>query len=211
MQQSSGRDLLHLYTPTEMAQEFPKTWAYLTACETELRSRERGRMDCDEWYGYVYPKNLDLFGTPRIIVGDIIQHASFACDFRGEYAFVSGYGIVPKDAHSELLPYFLALLNSRLLSDYLKSISTTLRGGWFRPFPQFMGQLPIKIPKTREQEQLAKQVSDRVIRIIKGKKRLADGRLSDRDREQVDREVEAHEKEIDELVCELYGVKEIPE
>lgn len=114
-------------------------------------------------------------------------------------------------AHADLLLYFLCLLNSRLLSDYLKSISTTLRGGWFRPFPQFMGQLPIKVPKTREEKHLGKQVNDRVVGIIKGKKRLADAHLSDHEREQLEREVEAHEKEIDGLVCTLYGVREIPE
>jgi hypothetical protein len=50
-----------------------------------------------------------------------------------------------------------------------------------------------------------------VVGITKGKKRLADVHLSDREREQLEREVEAHESQIDELVCELYGVKEIPE
>lgn len=210
-QESFGRRSLHLYTPAEMANESPRTWAYLKACETELRGRERGRMDCDEWYGYVYPKNLDVFGTPRIIVRDIIQYASFALDFRGEHAFVSGYGIVPKAPYSELLPYLLGLLNSRLLSDYLKSISTPLRGGWFRPFPQFMGQLPVALPKTKEEKRSAKNVSDRVIGIIKLKKRLVDAHLSDHERAQLERELEAHERMIDELVCELYGVKEIPE
>jgi len=207
----SGIPSLHLYTPAEMMKDSPKTWDYLRACETELRSRERGRMDHDDWYAYVYPKNLDLFGTPRILVRDIIQSGSFALDPIGEHAFVSGYGIVLKDAYSNMLPYFLALLNSRLLTQYLKSISTTLRGGWFRPFPQFMGQLPIRLPKTRNERQLVNHVTTRVTSLITAKRSLADSNLSVRERDQLERQIEAHEKRIDELVCELYGVNEIPE
>jgi preprotein translocase subunit SecY len=41
--------------------------------------------------------------------------------------------------------YILALLNSSVLDFYLKRISTTMRGGFFRYFTQFIGGTSILI------------------------------------------------------------------
>ena len=61
-----------------------------------------------------------------------------------------GYGITLKRDAKEPVAYLLGLLNSRLLDFYLKHVSTTMRGGYFRYFTQFLEQLPIRrmTPKT---------------------------------------------------------------
>lgn len=46
--------------------------------------------------------------------------------------------------------------------------------------------------------------------IIDAKKKLQAPALGERERERLERIVEAHEHRIDELVCRLYGVDEIP-
>jgi hypothetical protein len=58
----------------------------------------------------------------------------------------------------------LGLLNSRLLDFYLKQVSTTLRGGYFRYFTQFIEQLPIKRidPKNKSETRIGKEVEERV-------------------------------------------------
>ena len=200
-----------LIAPERMQEEFPHAWAYLTACENTLRSREGGRMDHEGWYGYGRTQNLDLFGVPRIVVRDIVESASFALDAKGEFAFVSGYGITLKKPYKRMLPYLLGILNSRLLDGYLKSVSTTLRGGWFRPFPQFLKQLPIKVPETASDKKIAESIAERVHSIIVGRQSLCGASLGDRERERMERDIEAHEAKIDELVCRLYGVKALPE
>jgi hypothetical protein len=188
----------------------PLTWKYLRSFEPQLRAREAGKMNHDGWYGYVYPKNLALIGQPKILVPDIIERSTFSLDRKGDYAFVSGYGIVPKKPYHRHLEYFLGLLNSSLLSDYLKRVSTTLRGGWFRPFPQFMSQLPIKIPKTEDEKKLAKRITESVRAIMETRPKLRSEMLSDRQRVQLEREVEADECRIDEAVFALYGVDGLP-
>ena len=65
-------------------------------------------------------------------------------DENGEYTFTSGYGITLKSNVSESPTYILGLLNSNVLDFYLKKVSTTMRGGFFRYFTQFMLQLPIR-------------------------------------------------------------------
>ena len=81
--------------------------------------------------------------SAKILVPDIADCASFALDEEAQYAFVSGYGITLKDDVSETPKYILGLLNSKVLDFYLKQVSTTLRGGFFRYFTQFIEQLPI--------------------------------------------------------------------
>jgi hypothetical protein len=128
----------------ELKKRFPNTYAYLRENKSYLEGRERGRMKGPHWYGYVYPKNIEVMTSAKILVPDIADRASFALDEEGQYALVSGYGITLKDSVSETPKYILGLLNSKVLDFYLKQVSTTLRGGFFRYFTQFIEQLPIR-------------------------------------------------------------------
>ena len=77
-----------------------------------------------------------------------------------------------------------------------------------------MGQLPIKLPETAGEKKLAGQIIERVEAIIAAKKGLqhADPKtpLSDGERERLERQVEAHEQAVNDLVCRLYGVAALP-
>ena len=199
-----------LVSPEELASKYPKTWAYLSRCEKALRARERGSMDTDSWYAYGRTQNLDLFGTPRLLVPDMMDRAAFAVDGSGESAFVSGYGIIFQPMHRELLAYFAGLLNSELLSRYLKSVSTPLRGGWYRTFPQFLRQIPIKLPETTGERKLAERITASVRAIMDAKAALRRPKLSDRETRQLEAEIESHENRINEAVFALYGVPGLP-
>src|SRR5690606_24021056 len=109
-----------------------------------LEERENGRMQGDDWYGYVYPKNIEIMQNSKILVPDIADRAAFAIDDTGEFAFTSGYGITLRDSTQESAYYLLGVLNSSLLDLFLKAISTPLRGGFFRYFTQFIRELPIR-------------------------------------------------------------------
>jgi hypothetical protein len=104
---------------------------------------------------------------PKILVPDIANFSSFAFDEAGEFAFTSGYGITLKTDAKESPAYLLGLLNSRLLDFYLKQVSTTLRGGYFRYFTQFIEQLPNKRidPKNKSEAKLEKEIVERVEKI----------------------------------------------
>ncbi|HRQ73789.1 MAG TPA: Eco57I restriction-modification methylase domain-containing protein [Phycisphaerales bacterium] len=207
---TNGR--VSLFPADEIRRECPRTWEYLKACEQRLRAREKAAMNHDRWYGYGRTQNLDLFGIPRILVPDMMDKAAFALDEAGDVAFVSGYGIILAPDHRGNEAYFTGLLNSSLLSGYLKSISTTLRGGWYRTFPQFMRQIPIKLPASKAEQRVADRITESVRAIMAAKARLHTGvspPLSDRERTRLETEVEAHERRIDEAVYLLYGV-EVP-
>jgi hypothetical protein len=199
-----------LFAAEEISEQYPKTWEYLKECEKVLRDRENGAMDTDTWYAYGRTQNLDLFGIPRVLVPDMMDRAAFAIDEDGEAAFVSGYGIILKDKHRKLLAYFTGLLNSTLLSGYLQSVSTPLRGGWYRTFPQFLRQIPIKLPKTAEDKKLAERITQSVRVIMEAKAALRAARLSDGEKTRLEATIEANEKRIDDAVFALYGVDNLP-
>ncbi len=192
----------------EMKSRFPRAYNYLLMNKSVLQKRERGRMRGRNWYAFVYPKNIELMQRPKILVPDIADRASFALDNSGAFAFTSGYGITLKPELSGSPQYILALLNSRLLDYYLKTVSTTLRGGFFRYFTQFIEQLPIRpidFSNPTDKARHDKMVT-LVERMIQLNKRKHSGKLAPSQIDRMDREIAATDEEIDNLVYELYGI-----
>jgi hypothetical protein len=138
---SGGR--MAIIPKQEYQERFPSTWSYLCKNRSYLEDRENGKMKGNNWYGFVYPKNLDIMVSPKLLVPDIADRASFALDEAGTFAFTSGYGITLKQERGLSLKYVLGLANSSVLDFYWRQISTPLRGGFFRNFTQFIEQLPI--------------------------------------------------------------------
>jgi len=194
---------------SELQQRFPKTHAYLAENRTYLENREKGRMKGPAWYGYVYPKNVEIMSSPKILVPDIASGASFALDEQGLYAFVSGYALTLRDSVRESAKYILGLLNSNLLDFVLKNVSTTLRGGYFRYFSQFLGQLPIRTIDFDDQDDVARH--DKMVALVKRMldlhEKLAAATIP-ADKKLYQRQIEATDAQIDALVYELYGLTE---
>ena len=203
----SGR--AELIPESEMQVEFPKTFAYLLENKRTLESREKGRFKGPAWYMYGRAQNIDLMRMPKILIPDIADHAAFALDENGQYAFTSGYGITIKNGFSENSKYILGLLNSQVLDFYLKSVSTPLRGGYFRYFTQFVEQLPIRTvnfddpaDKVRHDTMVAL-----VERMLDLHQRLAAAKIS-HERTVLQGQINATDRQIDRLVYELYDLTE---
>jgi hypothetical protein len=200
---------IELISEKELKETNRHTYAYLQENKSYLEKRERGRMKGHNWYAFIYPKNLDVMRRPKILVPDIANRASFALDEHGEYAFTSGYGIILKDSIRESQKYILGLLNSKALDFYLKSVSTTMRGGFFRYFTQFVEQLPIRTidfgnPEDKAMHYKMVQLVERMLDLHK-KKQHAN---TDSEKELFDHQIKATDNEIDELVYKLYGLTE---
>ena len=170
-----------------------------------LENREKGKMLGSSWYAYIYPKNIELMKSPKILVPDIANRASFAWDDQGDYAFTSGYGITLKSNVKESIKYILGLLNSNLLDFYLKNISTTMRGGFFRYFTQFIEQLPIRLidfSNTKE-----KNIHNQIVKLVEQMLSLHE-KLHEVNtppaKRMVQQQIQATDRQINQLVYELY-------
>ena len=193
----------------EMQNRYPKTYAYLLKNKIKLEEREHGKMKGDSWYAYVYPKNLEVMKSCKILVPDIANRGSFALDELGEYTFTSGYGIILKSDLKESAKFILGLLNSKVLDFYLKKISTTMRGGFFRYFTQYLEQLPICTINFSDPADTARH--DRMVSLVDSMlflhKQLQEARTP-HELTALQRQIEATDRQIDALVYELFELTE---
>ena len=197
-----------LIPASELAKNFPRTWAYLELNRQALEGREGGKMAHAMWYAYTYPRNLEQFGLVKLVNASMGTRAAFAFDELGTYSFVGGgsgvYGTILKPGFS--YHYILGLLNSKLLDFYFKQLGSRFRGGFYVYRPQYIGQLPIRRIDFDNPEE--KKVHDDLValveRMLKLNKRLRE--TVGREREELERKIEKTDAEIDALVYELYGL-----
>jgi type I restriction-modification system DNA methylase subunit len=195
----------------EYKSNFPLTWAYLEACKERLCGRNKGNMGKD-WYGYVYKKNHTRFDTPKLLVPSIATGSCFAADIKGNFYFVGsggggggGYGItiLPEIEFSHF--YLLGVLNSKLLSAYLRSISTPFQHGYIALNRQYIEQLPIHPINFSNPADIGRH--DKIVSLVQ---RMLDLYKRDprtpQEQEMVKREIDSTDSQIDNLVYDLYGL-----
>ncbi|HPH98216.1 MAG TPA: TaqI-like C-terminal specificity domain-containing protein [Anaerolineaceae bacterium] len=186
---------------------YPLSWAYLLANKPYLENREEGKMKGDSWYGYIYPKALDVMPLPKIFTPDIAAHSAFSLDDTGDIFFTGGvaggYGILFLPEYSR--EYMLGLLNSRLLEWFNRRIATQMRGGYYSYEARFIRNLPI-IVSTREST-----LHSRMVGLVEQMLALQARRAAAQNPQELEllaRQIEATDRAIDALVYQLYGLSE---
>ena len=141
----------------EIKDRFPKGYEYLKINEKALRGRENGRLNNDAyWFRYIYPKNLTLFDSPKLICPDISMGSNYAFDEKGEFydtTTLYGYIKYPHIIHS--YKFYLGVLNSSVCWYYLKNTGTVLANGYFRFMPRYVEVFPLPDPKVETSNQIA--------------------------------------------------------
>jgi type I restriction-modification system DNA methylase subunit len=156
-----------LLAEKELVKQFPLVWDYLKKNEQQLRAREHGKFAEKGWW-QLYPKNLELWETPKILAPYMIQELSAYYDEGSNY-FVNvttgGFGL--RFDSPKMDKFVTGLLNSSLLDAYLKQVSTNFRGGYFAANKQFLDKLPIKLidPKNKGEVKLENEVVECVEQI----------------------------------------------
>jgi hypothetical protein len=208
----TGRTIL--IPEDEFQKRYSRCWEYLKENFIALRNREKGKMQHDGWYGYVYPKSVSLFSKPKILTPSIADRASFALDGKGTLYFVGsggggggGYGIILKESKNITYEYLLGLLNSTLLDYFLKIISTRFRGGYFAYSRQYIDELPIRTVDFFDLADKARH--GRMVTLVESMlllhKQLAAAN-TDHEKTALQRQIDATDPQIDQLVYELYGL-----
>ena len=176
---------------------FPLGWEYLKENKKALSDRENGKMRGDDFYAYIYPKNLTEFEAVKIMTPDICDGPQMALDESAElYHTTTLYSFVFKNGVKDDPKYFLGVLNSRLLWYFMSVTGTVLRGGYLRFKTEYLRPFPIpcSVSKNPPTESQQKEVVKLVDRILAAKRRNPE----------VD--TAALEQEIDDLVYDLYGL-----
>jgi hypothetical protein len=175
-----------------------------------LEDREGGIMKGENWYAYGRNQALDVVPLPKIITPDLASSASYCYDPEGTYYFTGGaaggYGILPKESLNP--KYLMALLNSCLLDWFHHQSSTRFRGGYFSYESRFIKNLPIRTIEFNNPQEV--RIHDDLVRLVdvmldlRKRGQNAQGH----ELEQLKRQIEKTDCEIDERVYELYGITE---
>jgi len=207
-----ANDAATLISSSEMSSSYPKVWEYLKENARILRKRESGKVDNDQWYSYIYRKNLTMFDAPKLIVQVISMFGRYTYDNKGLYFTGGGngpyYGIRWLSANNpHSLHYLQALLKSRLLDFYLYRISSPFRGGYWSYGKRFIEQLPIRTIDFSNPTDKASH--DKMVHLVEQildmNKQLAEAK-DPQTKTVLQRQIEATDRQIDELVYELYGL-----
>jgi type I restriction-modification system DNA methylase subunit len=203
-----------LLTQKELADKYPRAWEYLRANRAALESRERGKWKHDRWYAFGRSQNLSEMEQTKIMTPSIAKSASFTLDSRDFFYFVGsggggggGYGVTLKKEEKLAYEYILGLLNSRLLDAYLQSFSSRFSGGYYAYNRQYIEKLPIQAINFSDPGDKARheKIVSLVKQILDLHKQLAAAK-NPNDKTNLQREVEATDRQIDQLVYELYGL-----
>jgi hypothetical protein len=206
-----GAKSWRLLEPDELASRFHEAWnGYLLPLRSQLDKREGGRFEGEHFYQYSRQQNFIPLSKPKLITPDMADHMRVSYDRNGEVVFSGGAAggvcLIPKEGLNPLL--LLGILNSTLMENQVRQQNGTgFRGGYLNCEIRFLRQLPIQVPRGPNTTRLANAIIGKVERILAAKEKSHNGGLGERESERLEREIEAHEAAINELVCRLYGVE----
>ena len=125
---------------------------------------------------------------------------------RNSYSLMAGGGFSIWIQDSEYDPrYILGLINSKLIFWYLEKLSNDFRGGWITCTKQYMEKLPIK---AKESNQITyKKICDLVQFETDSIKNITLAKTP-AEKTALQRQIDATDKQIDQLVYQLYGLTE---
>ncbi len=178
---------------------YPAVLEHLRPFRTRLESRATKQ----NWYELQQPQYgyVTFLEKPKIVFPDIATTCRFALDTDGYFGANTVYFLPLDDLR------LLALLNSRLGFFYFKQTCAALEGAgeaYLRFFGQYLENFPVVLPKRSEKRRNNRMV-ELVERMLLLHKDL-DSPKTAHARTVIERQIEATDRQIDRLVCELYGL-----
>jgi predicted type IV restriction endonuclease len=160
---------------------------------------------CQELAGY----RTSSVEVPKIIV-QYIRKISLprriiaALDYDGEYYPLNNYSYIILKNNKYSIKYILGVINSSLINFYFANnyIDYNIK-------PTYLQQLPIHIIdfNNKDESSLHKDIAGNVDNIAELVNKLASAR-TDQDKTSIQRQIDATDKQIDQLVYKLYGLTE---
>jgi type I restriction-modification system DNA methylase subunit len=176
--------------------KYPAIYKHLCSFQEALEKRwDKGNY----WYELRACSYYHLFDGPKIVWGNLAKRSSFSLETNGFYVN-NPANILPTNSK-----YVLGILNSKLMSYFLRSICAQRQGGFIEQKPVYVSQVPIKKP-TKEQEIEITQHVEKMLQLNEKLFKIGD-KLTD-ERARIEDEIKKTDSEIDELVYEIYGITE---
>ncbi len=179
---------------------YPAIANHLSKFQKEAEQRDD---QGDYWWELRACEYYPEFEKPKIIVPAIAQRASMFLD---EKSFLSNdkTTIIGSADH-----YLLGILNSKVSDFIMHSISSTKQGGYFEYKPMYLAQIPIYrfAGKNKKESNILNTIRETVQKLtnlISTREKAK----TPHDRELIQRQIDAADRQIDKLVYELYDLTE---
>ncbi len=163
-----------------MRQKYPAIIDWLLGFESKAKKRyDKGQF----WWELRACDYYEEFEMSKIIIPAIVKGASYACDQSGIYSNDKTTIIPTKDLG------LLAILNSKIVDFYFKSIASTKQNGYFEYKPVYVSQLPI----VKEETNSIHTLVEKILSLDEGDNAIERREL---------------EEKIHNVVCSIYGLTE---
>jgi len=190
---------------------YPAIREYLSQFRKQLSPRPKDFAG-DKWPGrkpgsykwYEIQDAVDYhkeFEKPKIIFAEIATRGQFTWDEKLQYSDTTSY-ILGTDDY-----YLLGILNSKLSDYFFSTISSSIRGGFYRWKRQYVERIPIKSfdPDDPDGMALHDFVIAQVALMLELKREISSAVLPNQ-KEQLQARIEYTDEKINHLVYQLYGL-----
>ncbi|TAF66998.1 MAG: methyltransferase [Cytophagales bacterium] len=198
-----------LMTQKYIKEVHPMGWKYILSNRKKLENRENGKMKNENFYAYIYPKNLAEFDFAKISTPYLANQPEFTYDKEKLYHTTKVYSLGFKDGLKENERYFLGILNSKIFWFFINNISSVFRGGYFVFATEFIKPFPIKLIdfKNKDEKKLHDDIVKSVDIILQNKERiLLETNIANK--ELLQDHINYYEYQIDQYVFQLYQLTE---
>ena len=135
-----------LIDETVLSEKFPSTYRYLCSVKDKLTAREKGKPNPEGWYAYGRRQGLRSY-NPKILYPNYMAEPSFVLVY-DDALFINGGCIIE---NGKIQPEIMVrILNSTVMTYYLKHKSKAIRGGYFLCNKTAIGKF--SVPKLSEEE-----------------------------------------------------------
>ncbi len=176
-----------------------------------MENREKGKFKDNYWFRFGRNQNINKQKYKKILIPHVINKMRCAFDEKGKFALknVGVNGITLESKINESPYYLMAILNSPIATFVISKISIFLSGGYYASNKQFAKLIPIKRINFSEHKEIAmhKQIIELVKNIIALKEQLLVEKIP-YSKNILQRQINATDNKIDNLVYELYGLTE---
>lgn len=192
----------------DFRKNYPGAFNYLLGKKKELMLRKQYNI----WYGFSAPRNLNTHENANFLVPLLAEKGSFS-NIRHDRKFclmASGGFSISISSKMKLSPnYIIGLLNSKLIYWRLYKISNKFRGGWITCTKQYVSKLPIR--QLDFNNKVEKMQHDKIVQFVDQMLELQKKYHSvkiETEKTLFKKQIEIVDKQIDQLVYELYGLTE---
>jgi type I restriction-modification system DNA methylase subunit len=179
---------------------------YLKSNKITLSGRGYFEKSTKHWFELWCQRSIEILSSNKIVVAELSDRNRFMIAESDQFYGDTVCGITFPDNDSENLKYYLGLLNSKLMEFYFKKTTVPKAGGFYIYKTMFLNKLPIYIV-----ESFKKPTHDHIVALVEQMLDLQKHiTISKTESEKLmyQRQVEATDHEIDQLVYELYGLTE---